>query len=66
MRQRKQTFGVKAHVVEHVEDEPLHIRGDFSLNGALGHGVRCSPFGSSVAAVIIKVGLFLSARVGRP
>jgi hypothetical protein len=44
---------MKTHVVEHVEDEPLHILVGFSVNGAQGRGVRCSPFGSAVAAVIV-------------
>jgi hypothetical protein len=66
VRQPKQTYGMKAHVQE-AEHELLHIRGCFSLSGAHGRGVRCSPSGSSVAAIIVKIGLFLSTPTwGRP
>lgn len=64
VRQAKQTYVMKAHVVQQVEDELLHIHGDFSLSGAHGCGVRCSPSGSSVAAIIVKICLFLSTRRG--
>ena len=63
VRQPKQTYGMKANVGQ-VEDELLHIHGDFSLSGAHGRGVRCSPSGSSVAAIIVKIGPFLSTRRG--
>jgi hypothetical protein len=51
VRQLKQTYGMKAHVVEHV-DEPLHILVGFSVNGEHGRGVRCSTFGSAVAVIV--------------
>lgn len=63
VRQPKQRCCMKAHVVQQVEDELLHIHGDFSLSGAHGPGVRCSPSGSSVAVIIDKIDLFLSARL---
>lgn len=65
MHHAKQTHGIKAHV-QQVEDELLHIHGDFSLSGAHGLGVRCSPSGSSVAAIIVKMASFYQHDVGRP
>ena len=64
VRQPKQTYGMKAHVVQLVEGDLLHIHGDFSLSGAHGRGVRCSRTGSSVAPIIVTIGLFLSTQLG--
>jgi hypothetical protein len=57
---------MKAHVVQQVEDELLHINGDFTLRDAHGLGVRCSPSSSSVAAIIVKMAPFYQHDVGRP
>jgi hypothetical protein len=66
VRHPKETHGMKAHVVQQVEEKLLHIHSDFLLSGGHGLGVSCSPSGSSVSAIIVKMISFYQHDVGRP
>lgn len=66
VRQPKQTYGMKAHVVQQVEDELLNIHGDFSLSGAHGRGVNVHLRAVLLQRSLLRWASFYQHDVGRP